>query len=48
MMEQVELYTDPEVEILKLEIINLENEIGQLATEKGEIWLANFTPQYYE
>lgn len=36
-MEHVELYTDPEVETLKQEIINLENEIGLLATEKGEI-----------
>ena len=36
-MEQVELYTDPEVERLKQEIINFENEIGLLVTEKGEI-----------
>ena len=36
-MEQVDRYTNPEIERLKLEIKNLENEIGLLATEKGEI-----------
>jgi hypothetical protein len=36
-MKEVDLYIDPEVEKLKQEIINLENEIGLLATEKGEI-----------
>ena len=36
-MKEVDLYVDPEIERLKRDISNLENEIGLLATEKGEI-----------